>query len=291
MKGWLKILIFDSFKSKWKIKIIETGLFKLDGGAMMGSVPKVLWEKTNAPDDLNRILLSMRCLLLDNGNDIVLIETGIGNKNNQKFIDMFCIQQSPFPLRDELAKAGYSVDDITHVILTHLHFDHAGGATYFDGNHNLPTFPNAQYIVSESNWKAGINPNPKDRASYLLDNFIPIEKNNQLKLVNDNDKIMDTIEGIAFYGHTTGQQLIKITVDNDSLVFCSDLIPLKSHLKIPWIMGYDLNAMKTLEEKTLFLDEASRKKWLLFFYHDPKTIAVRIEKDEKYYKVIEEYCA
>ena len=291
MKGWLKILIFDSFKNKWKIKIIETGLFKLDGGAMMGSVPKILWNKTNPSDELNRIVLSMRCLLLDNGNDVVLIETGIGNKNNQKFIDMFCIEQSSFPLKDELKKHGYDLEDITHVILTHLHFDHAGGATYFDGIDIIPTFPNAEYIISETNWDSGINPNPKDRASYLIENFEPIEARGKLRLVKDNEQIMDTIEGLAFYGHTTGQQLIKITVDNDSLIFCSDLIPLKSHLKIPWIMGYDLNAMKTLEEKTLFLEEASRKKWLLFFYHDPNTVAVRIEKDEKYYKVIEEYFA
>ena len=283
--------MFDSFKNKWKIKIIETGTFKLDGGAMMGSVPKVLWNKTNPSDNLNRIDLSMRCLLLDNGSDIVLIETGIGNKNNQKFIDMFCIDQSSFPLKDELNRHGYSLNDITHVILTHLHFDHAGGATYFDGSNNLPTFPNAEYIISKTNWEAGINPSPKDRASYLFENFMPIEEKKQLRLVDDNEEIMSSIHGLAFYGHTTGQQLIKITVDNDSLVFCSDLIPLRSHLKIPWIMGYDLNAMKTLEEKTLFLEEASRKKWLLFFYHDPKTVAVRIEKDEKYYKIIEEYFA
>ena len=284
-------MIFDSFKNKWNIKIIETGLFKLDGGAMMGSVPKILWNKTNPSDELNRIVLSMRCLLLDNGNDVVLIETGIGNKNNQKFIDMFCIAQSSFPLKDGLKKHGYDLEDITHVILTHLHFDHAGGATYFDGIDIIPTFPNAEYIISETNWDSGINPNPKDRASYLIENFEPIEARDQLRLVKDNEQIMDTIEGLAFYGHTTGQQLIKITVDNDSLIFCSDLIPLKSHLKIPWIMGYDLNAMKTLEEKTLFLEEASRKKWLLFFYHDPNTVAVRIEKDKKYYKVIEEYFA
>ncbi|MAR15557.1 MAG: MBL fold metallo-hydrolase [Candidatus Marinimicrobia bacterium] len=291
MKGWLKNLMFNSFKNRWKIKIIETGTFKLDGGAMMGSVPKVLWDKTNPSDDLNRINLSMRCLLLDNGSDIVLIETGIGNKNNQKFIDMFCINQSSFPLKHELNRHGYSLKDITHVILTHLHFDHAGGATYFDGNNNLPTFPNAEYIISKSNWEAGIKPSPKDRASYLFENFIPIKEKNQLRLVGDNEEIMDTIHGLAFYGHTTGQQLIKITVDNDSLVFCSDLIPLKSHLKIPWIMGYDLNAMKTLEEKTFFLEEASKNKWLLFFYHDPKTAAVRIEKDKKYYKIIEEHFA
>jgi len=281
--------MFDTFKDKWKIKIIESGTFKLDGGAMMGSVPKILWEKTNPCDELNRIDLSMRCLLLDNGKDVVLIEAGIGNKNNEKFMKMFSVCQSTFPLKDELKKYGYELTDVTHVILTHLHFDHAGGATCFDGEAIIPTFPNAEYIISRTNWEAGIKPNPKDRASYLIENFLSIKESNQLTLVEDNQKIMDSIEGLAFYGHTTGQQLIKITVDNDSLIFCSDLIPLKSHLKIPWIMGYDLNAMKTLEEKTLFLDQAAKENWLLFFYHDPKTMAVRIEKGDKYYNITEEY--
>lgn len=283
--------MLNKFSDKWKIKIIETGSFRLDGGAMMGSVPKVLWEKTNPPDKLNRIELSMRCLLLDNGKDVILIETGIGNKNNENFSNMFSIKQSSFPLKKELDIHGYSLDDITHVILTHLHFDHAGGATYFDGTKNVPTFPNAEYIVSKSNWEAGLNPNPKDVASYLSENFIPIKDSNQLRLVDDDAQIMKGISGMSFYGHTTGQQLIKLDFDNDSLVFCSDLIPLKSHLKIPWIMGYDLNAMKTLHEKTLFLKEASEKKWLLFFYHDPKVVAVRIEQGAKYYDVVEEYLA
>ena len=283
--------MFNSFLDKWKIKIIETGTFKLDGGAMMGSIPKVLWEKTNPCDNLNRIDLAMRCLLLDNGKDIILIETGIGNKNNQKFIDMFCIEQSDFPLKNQLKNYGYKLEDITHVILTHLHFDHAGGATFFDGKEIIPTFPNANYIISKSNWEAAINPNPKDRASYLPENFNSILKFNQLVLVDDNCEIMDSITGLSFYGHTTGQQLIKVSVNNDSLIFCSDLIPLKSHLKLPWIMGYDLNAMKTLEEKTSFLSQASKENWLLFFYHDPKVTAVRIEKNDKYYSVTKEYFA
>ena len=280
--------MFNPFKETWKIEVIESGSFKLDGGAMMGSVPKVLWERTNPSDKLNRIDLSMRCLLLDNGKDVILIETGIGNKISQKFIDMFCIEQSKFPLKDELKKCGYALDDITHVILTHLHFDHVGGATYFNGSEIVPTFPNAKYIISKSNWDAAINPNPKDRASYLSENFISIQKNRQLELVEDNQKIMDGIESIAVNGHTTGQQLIKITVGDQHLVFCSDLIPLKSHLKIPWIMGYDLNATQTLKEKTIFLDEASEKKWVLFLYHDPKTVAVRIKKNDKHYEVVDE---
>jgi len=283
--------MFDSFKDSWKIKIIETGTFKLDGGAMMGSIPKVLWNKTNPADKLNRISLSMRCLLLDNGKDVILIETGIGNKNTQKFMDMFAISQNKFPLKNELSINGYNLSDITHVILTHLHFDHAGGATYFDGKKNCPTFPNAEYIISKSNWDAGINPSPRDKASYLSENYLPILETNQLRLVEDDDKILESIEGISCYGHTDGQQLIKVMSKNDTLIFCSDLIPLKSHLRLPWIMGYDLNATKTLQEKKIFLKEAAEKKWLLFFYHDPKVAAVRIKKNEKYYEIIEEYNA
>ena len=281
--------MFSKFEAKWKINVIESGKFKLDGGAMMGSVPKVLWNKTNPSDELNRIDLAMRCLLLDNGKEKILIETGIGNKNSSKFIEMFCIEQSTFPLKDELKSFGYEIEDITHVILTHLHFDHAGGATYSADDKILPTFPNAKYIISKSNWEAALNPNPKDRASYLHENFVPLKEFGQLILVDDDEEFLEGISGLAFYGHTTGQQLIKITVENESLVFCSDLIPLKSHLKIPWIMGYDLNAMKTLEEKSTFLTEAAEKNWLLFFYHDPKTIAVKIKKSEKYFDIIEEY--
>lgn len=280
--------MFESFKNKWKIRVIETGKFKLDGGSMMGSVPKVLWNKTNPSDELNRIDLSMRCLLLDNGKDVILIETGIGNKNNKKFNDMFCIEQSSFPLKDELNKLDYKLEDITHVILTHLHFDHVGGATTKYENKIIPTFPNAKYIISKSNWDAAINPNPKDRASYLSDNFLPIKENNQLHLVDDNQYLFEDIQTISVYGHTTGQQLIKLNHGNDSLVFCADLIPLKSHLKIPWIMGYDLNAMKTIDEKTLFLNEAAKRNWILFFYHDPKCIAVRIKKSIKYFEVTSE---
>ena len=281
--------MFSKFKAKWKINVIESGKFKLDGGAMMGSVPKVLWNKTNPSDELNRIDLAMRCLLLDNGKEKILIETGIGNKNSSKFVEMFCIEQSTFPLKDELKSFGYELEDITHVILTHLHFDHAGGSTHSVDDKILPTFPNAKYIISKSNWEAALNPNPNDRASYLHENFVPLKEFGQLILVDDDEEFLEGISGLAFYGHTTGQQLIKITVENESLVFCSDLIPLKSHLKIPWIMGYDLNAMKTLEEKSTFLTEAAEKNWLLFFYHDPKTIAVKIKKIEKYFDIIEEY--
>jgi len=275
---------------KWKISILETGTLMLDGGAMMGSVPKVLWEKTNPPDSLNRIQLAMRCLLLDDGENIVLIETGIGDKCDDKFKDMFEIKQAKNALSDTLSKYGYLNENITHVVLTHLHFDHAGGATIFDNQSKIaPTFPNAKYYVSKNNWIAGNNPNPKDKASYLKENYLSLKEYGVLEIISENESILDGISTYVVNGHTQGQQLIKIDGEGESIVFCSDLIPLKSHLKIPWIMGYDLNASLTMQEKKSFLDKASKDNWVLFFYHDPETVAVKIEKDNKYYKVIDEY--
>lgn len=275
---------------KWKVYALEAGFFSLDGGAMMGSVPKVLWEKTNPPDSKNRIELALRCLLVDDGENVVLIESGIGTKNSDKFIKMFDIRMGKYSLSNELSKYGYSHENITHMVLTHLHFDHAGGAVLYDENNNLvPAFPNAKYYISEKNWDAGLNPSPRDRASYIKENYILLKEYGQLELVPENSNIIDGIDTYTVNGHTYGQQLIKISDNNDTLVFCSDLIPLESHLKLPWIMGYDLNAALTLKEKKEFLDLAYKNNWLLFFYHDPKTIAVRIKKAEKYYEVVEKY--
>tara|TARA_Y100000817_G_scaffold265372_1_gene221109 strand:- start:75 stop:932 length:858 start_codon:yes stop_codon:yes gene_type:complete len=275
---------------KWKVYALEAGFFSLDGGAMMGSVPKVLWEKTNPPDSKNRIELALRCLLVDDGENVVLIESGIGAKNSDKFIKMFDIRMGEYSLSNELSKYGYSYENITHMVLTHLHFDHAGGAVLYDENNNLvPAFPNAKYYISEKNWDAGLNPSPRDRASYIKENYILLKEYGQLELVPENSNIIDGIDTYTVNGHTYGQQLIKISDNNDTLVFCSDLIPLESHLKLPWIMGYDLNAALTLKEKKEFLDLAYKNNWLLFFYHDPKTIAVRIKKAEKYYEVVEKY--
>lgn len=273
---------------KWKVFALESGTFKLDGGAMMGSVPKVLWEKTNKPDDLNRIKLSMRCLLVDDGINRVLIETGIGFKNPEKFLKIFDIDHSKYTLSNTLSESGYNFNDITHVIITHLHFDHSGGALHFEDKQLKPSFPNATYYISDSNWKAAINPNEREKVSYISSNYMQLELEKKLKKIPDNYKILDGIETYVVNGHTKGQQLVKISDSSETIVFCSDLIPLKSHLKLPWIMGYDLNAEITLSEKKKFLDQASAENWILFFYHDPDCVAVRVKKSEKYYKIIDE---
>ena len=273
----------------WKLTVLETGDFRLDGGAMMGSVPKALWSKTNPADDKNRIDLSMRCLLLDDGKNLVLVESGIGDHYPTKFKEMFHIEQSSNALSDTLSKYDYCLEDITHVIITHLHFDHAGGciAKDIDGE-IIPKFPNAKYYVSKSNWEVANNPSPRDKASYLKENFLCLQVNGVLELFEDNDTIIKGIKAYNVNGHTKGQQLIKISGNNTDLVFCSDLIPLKSHIIPPWIMGYDLNAELTLKEKEIFLDKASKQEWVLFFYHDPSVVAIKIKKDQKYYSVIDE---
>ena len=274
---------------KWKVIVLETGQFWLDGGAMMGSVPKVLWDKTNPSDDLNRICLSMRCLLLDDGENVVLIETGIGDNNSKKFIEMFSIKQDKYALSNTLSKHNYLPENITHVILTHLHFDHAGGATKIDESGKfIPMFPNAEYFISKVNWEAGLKPSPRDKASYLKENYLPLLDNNVLNLVDNNTEILNGISTYVVNGHTYGQQLIKVSGNNKSLFFCSDLIPLRSHIRLPWIMGYDLNAVLTLEEKDKFLNLAAKNNWILFFYHDPDTIAVTVKKDSNKFKVANE---
>jgi|TARA_B100001741_G_scaffold305554_1_gene297923 glyoxylase-like metal-dependent hydrolase (beta-lactamase superfamily II) len=274
---------------KWKVFALETGDFRLDGGAMMGSVPKVLWEKTNPSDSLNRIDLALRCLLLDDGENCILIETGMGSKISDDFKNMFAIKQKENPIQSALKRFNYKQEDISHVILTHLHFDHSGGILDINKEGELvPAFPNATYFISEANWTSGMNPSPRDSASYLDYNYSLLESLGNLKLVQDNSMILDGISTISVNGHTVGQQLVKVEDADDVLIFCSDLIPLKSHIRLPWIMGYDLNAALTLKEKTNFLNQAADEGWWLWFYHDPNTVALQIEKSAKYYDIVKE---
>jgi len=274
---------------KWKVFALETGDFRLDGGAMMGSVPKVLWEKTNPSDSLNRIDLALRCLLLDDGENCILIETGMGSKISDDFKNIFAIKQKENPIQSALKRFNYKQEDISHVILTHLHFDHSGGILDINKDGELvPAFTNATYFISEANWTSGMNPSPRDSASYLDYNYSLLESSGNLKLVQDNSIILDGISTISVNGHTVGQQLVKVEDADDVLIFCSDLIPLKSHIRLPWIMGYDLNAALTLKEKTNFLNQAADEGWWLWFYHDPNTVALQIEKSTKYYDIVKE---
>ena len=274
---------------KWKVSFLETGDFRLDGGAMMGSVPKVLWERTNPTDQYNRIQMVLRCLLLDDGVNRVLVDTGLGSKVNQKFKSFFNIVQSENPLKRALKKIDLLPEDITHVIFSHLHFDHAGGATELNNEGQVvPAFPCAEYFITESQWEQANNPNVRDKASFLQEDFLPLQEAGLLQLIPENSTIVNGISTYCVHGHTCGQQLVKLKDGEDCLIYCGDLIPLKSHLQIPWIMGYDLNALLTLEEKTKFLAQASDENWWLVFDHDPESSAVKNKRGKKYYDVVEE---
>lgn len=270
----------------YRIKAIPTGLFGLDGGAMFGTVPKVLWEKTNPADEHNRIEMEARALLLDGGpGQRVLIDCGIGGdfqakygeKLGAKFAEMYAVSAES-SVESSLAKNGLKTSDIDHVILTHLHFDHCGGATKFDGTRLVPTFENATYYVQKENYETASHPNVREKASYYAANFEPLKAAGVLKLLDGETR--DLLTGISVlltHGHTHAQQVVKVTDGTSSLLYCGDLIPTSTHVRLAWVMGYDLEPLKLIEEKRTLLTEAARENWVLFFEHDPYADAARIE--------------
>jgi glyoxylase-like metal-dependent hydrolase (beta-lactamase superfamily II) len=268
---------------KYDIISVNSGFFKLDGGAMFGIIPKPLWSKTNPADDLNRISLATRNLLLVSKSKRILVDTGMGNKYDEKSRNIYDIDQGEYTLEKSLMSAGYSADDITDVILTHLHFDHTGGSTAKDGDKLYPTFRNAKYHVSEKNFNWASNPGDRDRGSYLRENFIPLADEGVLCFLKDK-YFDDEIEFLEVNGHTFGQNLVKISDTSGSLFYCADLFPFTTHIPLPYIMGYDLQPLVTLEEKKRILPQAVDEEWILFFEHDPVTAAAKVKLTDKGYK-------
>ncbi|MDR4505004.1 MAG: MBL fold metallo-hydrolase [Candidatus Scalindua sp.] len=265
---------------KYELHQIETGIFGLDGGAMFGIVPRPLWSKLNIPDEENRIDMALRALLIMGDKRNILVDTGIGNKFTDKHKKIYRIDQEKNNLNDSLKKFNLGTEDITDVLLTHLHFDHAGGATGIeDGEHTL-TFPNATYYVQKINYEWALNPSDKDRGSYLRENFVPIAEKEKLHMVEGEGEIFPQIEVLVSNGHTVGQQLVKVSDGKQTLVYCADLIPTVSHIKIPYITGYDIYPLKTIDEKRELLSMASSNGWVLFLEHDADSEAVKVEKSE-----------
>ncbi len=267
---------------KYEIHAIETGRFKLDGGAMFGIVPKTIWDKLNPPDDRNRIELALRTLLIIGDGRKILVDTGIGKKWEEKYIDIYGIDHTKYTLEDSLEKFGLKTSDITDVILTHLHFDHVGGATKLKDGILKPTFENATYYIQKRNLDLAMNPNEKDRASYLPENFMPLIEFNQLEVVDGEFEIFDGIELIISDGHTFGQQLVKVSDGEKTIVYCSDLIPTSSHIPIPYVMAYDLQPLVTMEEKKKLLKKAVEENWILFFEHDPYADCATVKMGKRY---------
>ena len=272
---------------KYKIEIIEAGTFALDGGAMFGIIPKPLWEKTNSADPSNRITLAARLLFLQKGNKKILIDTGYGDKWDQKLRQIYCFNDIANMVESALESKGIRNDKITDVILTHLHFDHTGGSTKISNGKLIPTFPNAKYYVQKKNYDWAMQPSERDRGSYIKDNFTALYDEGVLNFLNGDSFFDDEIELFVVNGHTFGQQLVKISDTSKTLFYCGDLLPLSSHISLPYIMGYDLQPLVTLEEKKKILKQAADENWILFFEHDPYFAAAIIERTEKGYTIKE----
>lgn len=270
-----------------KLHAIEAGNFKLDGGAMFGVVPKVLWNKTNPADANNQIDLAARCLLIEDGNRLILIDTGMGNKQSDKFFGFYNMW-GDFDLERSLKDKGFSKDDITDVFLTHLHFDHCGGAVSWNDSRTgyEPTFKNATYWSNKNHWDWATKPNPREKASFLSENILPLQESGQLKFVqpnsNPNEIISDINFGVMFVdGHTEKQMIPHIKYQDKTIVFCADLLPTAGHIPLPYVMGYDTRPLLTLGEKEQFLKNAAANNYYLYLEHDAHNPIITLQETEK----------
>lgn len=269
-----------------KIYPIETGLFKLDGGAMFGVVPKTLWQKTNPADDNNMCTWSMRCLLIEDGNRLILIDTGIGDKQSEKFFSHYHLMDTK-TLEQSLNKLGFGLDQITDVFLSHLHFDHCGGAIQWNNDRTklAPVFKNAIYWSTESHWKWATEPNPREKASFLAENILPLQESGQLQFVNREGNytknVFNNFDVLFVDGHTESMMVPHIHYKEKTLVFMADLLPSVGHIPLPYVMGYDTRPLLTMDEKKLFLDTAAEKELVLFLEHDSVNECCTVEATEK----------
>lgn len=279
-----------------KLYTLNTGFFKLDGGAMFGVVPKTIWNKINPADENNMCNWAMRCLLIEDGNRLILIDNGIGNKQDAKFFGHYYLHGDE-NLDSSMEKHGFHRDDITDVFLTHLHFDHCGGSIIRDGEKLLPAFRNATYWSNQQHWDWATNPNDREKASFLKENILPIKESGQLKFVNGESSMVNEFPiqnsklktqnfssniSIRFVnGHTQGMMLPQIKYKDKIIVYMADLLPSAGHIPIPYVMAYDMSPLTTLNEKKLFLTEAAENNYVLFFEHDPEIECCDLQITEK----------
>lgn len=262
------------------LKTLDTGFFKLDGGAMFGVVPKPLWSKLNPADELNRCTWAMRCLLYESGDRLLLVDTGIGDKQDAKFFGHYDLHGEA-SLQTSIQRAGYSADDVTDVLLTHLHFDHVGGAVRRVGEQLIPVFPKATYWTHPAHWQWAINPNPREKASFLRENILPLQESGQLQFLTENPFPFAGLALIYVDGHTEKMALPVFTINNRTVAFMADLIPSSAHVPLPYVMSYDVRPLLTMDEKVQLLHRAASENWILVFEHDPVTEAATVEMTEK----------
>lgn len=273
-----------------KIYPIETGNFKLDGGAMFGVVPKSIWQKTNPADHNNMIDMSMRSMLIEDGNRLILIDTGLGDKQSDKFFSYYYLF-GDFSLDTSLAKFGFHRDDITDVFLTHLHFDHCGGAIEWNSDHTFlqPAFKNAKFWSNDKHWKWATEPNPREKASFLKENIQPIQESGQLDFIHRNYNDQIGFDVLFVDGHTEKQMLPKLTYQGKTIVFMADLLPTVGHIPLPYVMGYDTRPLLTIKEKAAFLNLAADKNFYLFLEHDAHNELCTVKHTEKGVRLNESY--
>lgn len=261
---------------------INTGHFKLDGGAMFGVVPKSLWQKINPADENNMCSWAMRCLLIQDGKRLILVDNGMGDKQDAKFFGFYYLHGND-TLDLSLAKHGFHRDDITDVFLTHLHFDHCGGSIKFNRDKTKlePAFKNAKFWCNEKHWNWAINPNPREKASFLKDNILPIKESGQLNFIDTSKPFIDGVELYEANGHTEAMMLPLVKYKNTTIAFMADLIPSAGHIPMPYVMGYDVRPLNTMLEKEYILSQAVKNNWTLFFEHDPTIECCTVAETEK----------
>jgi glyoxylase-like metal-dependent hydrolase (beta-lactamase superfamily II) len=272
-----------------KLYTINTGYFKLDGGAMFGVVPKSIWNKINPADENNMCNWALRCLLIEDVNRLILVDNGIGDKQDAKFFSYYYLHGDD-TLDKSLSKHGFHRDDITDVFLTHLHFDHCGGSIIREGEKLIPAFKNAIYWSNEKHWEWAVNPNEREKASFLKENILPIKESGQLKFIDvpatDIKQLAsaifnETISARFVSGHTESMMLPQINYNGKTVVFMADLLPSQGHIPIPYVMAYDMFPLTTLNEKKSFLKEAAENDYVLFFEHDPQHECCTIHQTER----------
>lgn len=269
-----------------RLQSINTGNLMLDGGAMFGTVPKSIWQKINPADERNMCNWAMRCLLVEDGDRLILIDNGMGDKQSDKFFGYYYLN-GDFSLKKSLHESGVDFKDITDVVLTHLHFDHCGGSVKWNTTRDKYelAFPNATYWVHPSHWEHAINPNPREKASFLKENMLPIQELGHLQFIGNDLKISENISGILAQGHTESMFCPKIQVGEQTLVFMADMIPSTGHIRPNYVMGYDIRPLETMKERAAFLEDALVNDYTLFFEHDLTTACGKVIETDRGFKL------
>ena len=273
---------------KYDLYSVETSEFGLDGGAMFGIIPKPVWEKKVSADKLNRVNMVTRSLLLVNDEKKILIDTGNGTKWEEKYKQIYDIKTDQYNIEKSLGKYGFSSEQITDVICTHMHFDHIGGNTKVESGVVVPTFPNAKYWISEENWKLANHPSQKDAGSFIEHDWKVLAENQMIEIIDGREPFIEGVETIVTHGHTPGLLHPIVSDGSNKLFYGADIFPMVAHIPIPWVMAYDVQPVVTMEEKQKLLQEMEREDWILFFEHDPHIQACTVHKDGKHYKLNKE---